>query len=348
MKTSSQHAAVRLALVGAGGHGRTLQDAIADTDAAEMRTVFDVDQAALDEAANRFGVDPASSYEDVLRRDDLEAIVIATPNALHRRHTEAAFETGFHVLLEKPIADSVSDGRAIVEAAEDAGRLLMVGHDMRRSRVARRTKRALQEGVLGKVVSMEIHFSTDTAMHLNENSWRLESDGRSLLPMVQLGIHGVDLVQYFFEPMETVYAEARSITTPPRVMDSVAATFRTRDGIHGTMISNYCSKATFEYRISGTLATLQSSGHTLRIQKQQGAAEHGEETTRIEDYSDHTHESYARELKAFAQAVRGHAEIETDGWAGLQAIAVVEALQRSVETETSQAVPNVCPEPTAA
>lgn len=340
MNASSQHSPVRLALVGVGGHGRTQQDAIADTDAVELRSVFDVNKTALNKAARRFGVDPASSYEDLLRREDLEAAVIATPNAHHRSQAEAALNAGLHVLLEKPIAASVSDGRAVVEAAEEADSLLMIGHDMRRSRSARRTKRVLEEGTLGKIVSMEIHFSTDTAMHLNEDSWRLQSEGSLPLPMTQLGIHGVDLVQYFFEPMSSIHAKTRSVTTPPEVVDSVAATFQTRSGIHGTLISNYCSEVTFEYRISGTNATLKSSGHTLRLQRKQDAGEH-EESLELEDYSAYSHESYVRQMEAFAEATQNHTEVETDGWVGLQALAAVEALHHSAETETSQPVPDV-------
>lgn len=344
MNTSPQHSPVRLALLGVGGHGRTQQDAIEETDAVELRSVFDVDEAALREAANRFGVSPASSYENLLRREDLEAIVIATPNALHRRQAEAALDAGLDVLLEKPIANSVFAGRAIIEAAEDADRLLMIGHDMRRSREARQTKRILQEGILGKIISMEIHFSTDTAMHLDEGSWRLQSEGSSLLPMTQLGIHGIDLVQYFFEPMSSVYAEARSVKMPPEVVDSVAATFRTQDGVHGTLISNYCSDITFEYRISGTRATIESNGHTLQLRRKQDANGNGG-TIETEDYSAHAHESYVRQMEAFAEATQNRSEIETDGWVGLQALAAVEAFQNSIDTEAPQSVPDVCSTP---
>lgn len=337
MNSSNQFSPVRLALVGIGGHGETLQDAIEATDAVALRAVYDVDETAVEQAAERFDCVAAASYEDLLRRDDLEAVVLATPNALHRQQCVAAFEAGLDVLVEKPIANTLPEGQVIVKAAEAAGRVLMVGHDMRRSRVARRTRQVLDEDRLGEIVSVEIHFSTDTAMYLGEDSWRLHPDQCPLLPMMQLGIHAVDLVQYFFRPIEEVYALTRSVVTPDDVVDSVAATFRTGEGVHGTMISNYCSRATFEYRLSGTAATLKSTGHTLSLTRRDKPNEQGER----EDFSAHSHESYRRQVEAFAEAVRTGTDPETDGWGGLQALAVVEALQRSAETKAPQTVPDV-------
>lgn len=332
---------MRLGLVGVGGHGRAIQDSVEETDIVDLRAVYDVDETAMQEAVERFGCDAAASYEAMLERDDLEAVVLATPNALHRPQAEAAFEAGLHVLVEKPIANTVADGRAMVEAREAADRLLMVGHDMRRSRAPRKTRRILEEGRLGEVVSMEIHFSMDTATRLPADSWRLQPDQCPLLPIMQLGIHGIDLVQYFFRPMAEVFTFTRSVTTPSEVVDSVAASFRTEDDIHGTLVSNYCSQPTFEYRITGTEATLRSSAHKLWFRTKEDTNVHGGGGTEMEDFSAYPYESYTRQMKAFGRAVREGTDPETDGWVGLQALAVVEALQQSAEAGTLQTVPDV-------
>jgi predicted dehydrogenase len=339
--TPTSSSPVRLALVGAGGHGHAIQDAIEDTEIVDLRAVYDVDETAMREAAERFEGDPAASYEALLRRDDLEAVVLATPNALHRSQAEAAFQAGLHVLVEKPIANTVADGRAMIEAAETADRLLMVGHDMRRSRGPRKTRRVLEKGGLGEVISMEIHFSMDTVQHLPPDSWRLQPDQCPLLPIMQLGIHGIDLVHYFFGPITEVFAFTRSAAAPPGVVDSVAATFRTENGLQGTLISNYCTQPTFEYRITGTEATLRSNAHKLWFQTGENTTKHGGGPAELEDFSAHSHESYARQMEAFGRAIREGTDPETDGWVALQALAVVEALRRSAETSARQTVPDV-------
>lgn len=332
---------MRVAQVGLGGHGGMIQYSIEATDAVEMAAVYDIDADEMQQAADRFGCDAAASYEALLTRDDIDAVVLVTPNHLHRPQVEAAFAAGCDVLVEKPIANTVADGKAMVDAGENAGRLLMVGHNMRRNRACRKTRRMLEEERLGEIVSVELHFSADSAARLSEDSWRLRPNQCPLLPVMQLGIHAIDLMHYFFGPIEEVFTFTRSITTPPEVVDSVAATFRAAGGVHGTLISNYCSQTTFSYRITGTEATLESNAHRLSLRTTDATDMHGGGPAEVDDYSDYWRESYARQMQAFRDAVRTRTLPETDGRVGLRALAVVEALQRAAETQTPQSVPAV-------
>lgn len=304
-----------------------------------MAAVYDVDAGAMQQAAARCGCATAASYEALLQRDDLEAVVLVTPNALHRPQAEAAFEAGLDVLVEKPIANTVAEGLAMLEAAERSGRLLMVGHNMRRSRVSRKTRRLIDEGRLGEVVSVELHFSVPGLKHLPEDAWRLQPEQCPLLPVMQLGIHAIDLVHYFFGLIEEVFAFPRSVKAPPGVIDSVTAAFQTVGGVPGTLVSNYCTQETFAYRIAGTEATLQSNAHRLWYRRTEDTDMHGRGDAEVDDYAVHWQESYVRQMDAFGRAVREGAHSETDGRAGLQALAVVEALQQSVETHAPQSVP---------
>lgn len=316
-----------------------IQHSIEQADAVEMVAVYDVDTDAMRRAADRFACDAANSYEAILERGDLEAVVLATPNHLHRPQAEAAFEAGCDVLVEKPIANTVADGQAMHDAAERAGRILMVGHNMRRNRAPRKTRRLLDEERLGDIVSVEAHFSTDSAAQLDSDAWRLRPDQCPLLPVMQLGIHAIDLIHYFFSPIDEVYTFTRSVTTPPEVVDSVSAVFRTQEGVQGTLISNYCTQSTFEYRIAGTAATLKSNAHQLWYRTVEATDMHGGGPAEVDDFSAYWRESYVRQMRAFGRAVRGGTHPETDARVGLQALAVVEALQRSAETNSPQQVP---------
>jgi myo-inositol 2-dehydrogenase/D-chiro-inositol 1-dehydrogenase len=329
---------VRLALVGAGGHGATHQAAIEATDAVRLAAVYDVDASAMQDAAARFGCDAAASYEAVLAREDLDAVVLATPNPLHRPQATAALEAGLDVLLEKPIAATLEDGRAIAEAAQRAGRVLMVGHNMRRSRAARQVRTLLDEGRLGTPVSMEIHFSTPSGRGLSGDTWRLGPEQEAALPILQLGIHGIDLVHYFFGAVDEVYASARSVGTPEPARDAIAATFRTAGGLHGTLVSNYCTQVTFAYRIAGTKASVESRAHTLWVRDVDDADVHGEGPATTHDFTDHRTESYHRQMAAFARAVRTRSAPETGAPEALQALAVTEAIGRSGRRGAPEAV----------
>jgi predicted dehydrogenase len=74
----------------------------------------------------------AASYEDILADAEVEAIINTTPNDVHLETTRAAALAGKHIFLDKPIANSVSDGRAISETCSDAGVVLALGYQRRR------------------------------------------------------------------------------------------------------------------------------------------------------------------------------------------------------------------------
>lgn len=301
----------------------------------EVVTVYDPNPSVAQTASERFGVSMASSYEALLQHNNLEAVVLVSPNPFHRAQAEAAFAVGLDVLVEKPIANTIQDGLVMIRAAEAAERLLMVGHNMRRGKAVRRIKELLDEHAIGTVVSIDVDFSSDTGLKLSPSAWRLQADACPLLPMMQLGIHCVDLVHYFFSRIERVVASARSIHTTPPVIDSLIGFFHLEDGTHGTLTSNYCTETRFVYRIAGTEGTLFGTPHSLQFTRRDG--------TIVEawDTHDQPFASYIDQMQVFGETVHQRHHPETDGWGGLQALAVVEAMQTSLTTGHTASVSDV-------
>ena len=326
---------LRIGIAGLGGHGRSIQDAVAAVPALCVGAVYDPDEGEARAAADRFGCPAAPSFDALLAHVD--AVVLVTPNALHRAQTQAAVAAGLDVFVEKPIANTVADGRAMVEAAEAAGRTLMVGHNMRFGAAMRWGREMIAAGRLGEVVSVEVHFSSDTGLRLSNASWRLRPDQCPLLPMMQLGIHGVDLIHYLVGPIQSVFARARAVTTTGGVVDSVVAAFDLTDGALGTMVSNYCTPVDFRVHIAGTEGALGGTPAVLSFTPRAD----GEPETH--DASADGYASYAAQMQAFADAVRGRTEPETHGWAGTQALAVVEAMADSIARAASVEVPLLRP-----
>jgi len=324
---SNPSTSVRVGLVGLGGHGRTIQAAAEAAPGLTVAAVFDPDEGEAALAAERFGCAAAPSYEGLIARGDLDAVALVTPNAAHRPQAEAAFRAGLDVFVEKPIANTVADGRAMVEAAEAAGRVLMVGHNMRFGRAARAARQLLENGGIGEVVSAEIHFSADNVQKGTHKGWRFEPGGSPLLPMMQLGIHAVDLVHYLLGPIARVSAHARTVLAPPGIVDTVTGLFATEDGLHGTVVSSYCTPDLFQVRLAGTagLLVLDWIPHRLTVLSRGSRTEAPE----IRDYSTHDGEDLVLEMRAFAAAVHRRMPPETDGRVGLRALAVVEAMATS-------------------
>ena len=332
-ETRNGNMPTRVALVGLGGHGRTIQDACSEASNITVAAVYDADEAEAEQAAARFGCLVAPSYDALIRAEDIEAVVLVTPNHLHRIQVESALDVGMNVFVEKPIANTVSDGLSMIELAESRGLVLMVGHNMRFSNAARKAKAYIDEGKLGEIVSTEIHFSSDSGRYLTDDAWRNQPELCPLLPVMQLAVHGFDLIHYLAGRIEEVYTLTRAFMSRPGVVDNVSACYRLEDGSLGTMVSNYCSPTLFEYRITGTEGNMRCTFDSFSFWSRDG------HVAEQEDYSDKTFESYTKQMIAFGESVLSASLPEVDGWAGLQALAVVEAMQQSALTGQPQKIP---------
>ncbi len=330
---------IRIALVGLGGHGQFIQNALAQVETLQVAAVYDPNDTEAQAAAARFDCPAAPSYEALLADDTLDAVALITPNFTHRTMAEAAFAAGLHVFVEKPIANTLEDGQAILEAAERAGKWLMVGQNMRFGKGPRLARQFIEAGKIGEVVSIELHFSANNTPHLPKTSWRLNPDLCPLMPVMQLAVHGFDLVHYMVEPIRAVQAMARAVTTPPEVVDSVNAIFQTESGILGTMISNYCTQVIFEFRVAGTKGSIWGTPHRFWMRASEDTNSQGEGPTEDYDYRDYDPETFALEFVDFAQAIQEDRPPEIDGAAGMRALAVVEAMLESTRTGQRVSIP---------
>ena len=319
---------VKIGLVGLGGHGRTIQQACENASNLEVVAVFDPDKSEAEAAARRFDCYQAVSYEELIRRDQLEAVVLVTPNHFHWRQVNAALDAGLHVFVEKPIATTLDEGMAMISKSEARGQVLMVGHNMRFWQSARKAKELLSKGRLGQIISVEIHFSSPRGMSLPLDSWRRQPELCPLVPVTQLAIHAFDLVHYLLGYIEEVTTYTRSALTRDEIIDSATSIFKLEDGTLGTMVSNYCSPELFELRISGTGGMMRVRPDSFWYRELTSVTQEAGEEIELEDPSN-GFESYDLLMESFGRCVLEQTLPETDGWVGLQALAVVEAMQRS-------------------
>ncbi|WP_417509362.1 Gfo/Idh/MocA family oxidoreductase [Microbacterium sp.] len=123
----------RIAVVGANGaFGMKHLDGLANIEDAEVTVVAATSQEKADAVASKYGVANAVvGLEAVLERDDVDAVILATPTGLHSGQTQAVLAAGKHVQVEIPLADSLADAEAALAAAEASDRVAMVGHTRR-------------------------------------------------------------------------------------------------------------------------------------------------------------------------------------------------------------------------
>ena len=143
---------VGMAVVGAGYWGPNLVRNALQCPATRLVGVCDVDIARADRLASSFsGVNATDDLAQLLEDPAVEAIAVVTPAATHLEVAMAAIEAGKHVLVEKPLASSYAEGRALVNAAEERGVVLMCDHTYCYTPAVQRIGELLHSGVLGQL-----------------------------------------------------------------------------------------------------------------------------------------------------------------------------------------------------
>lgn len=167
-------------------------------------------------------------WQDLLERDDLDAVSVATPTHLHAPISIAALEGGRHVLCEKPLARSGEEAQAIVDAAVKANRVLKVCFNHRERGDVAILKRHLDAGQLGRVYYAKAHWMRRNGIP-GMGSWFTNREMAGGGPLIDLGVHMLDMALY--------------LLGEPRVLSASASTF-SELGPRGLGGSEYSSKQT--------------------------------------------------------------------------------------------------------
>ena len=150
--------AVGIAVAGFGYWGPNVARNVATCAGAELRLVFDASDDACAKAESYHpGVRTTTDWDAVLGDDSIDAVAITLPVPLHHRFALDALKAGKHVLVEKPLATSVDECEQLRVAAEQAGRVLMVGHTFEFNPAVQRVEELITSGEVGETyyVAME-------------------------------------------------------------------------------------------------------------------------------------------------------------------------------------------------
>ncbi len=174
---------------------------------AELVAICDLNEARAREVADRYGVAHVyTDYRDLLARDDIAAVSIATPDFAHREIAIAAAQAGKHILVEKPIATTNADASAIVQAVEKAGVKLMVDFHNRVNPAFVSARQAVQAGELGELQYIYARLSNTTFVPTQMLPWAAQSSA-----LWFLASHMLDMACWLLGEMPArVYAVSRS------------------------------------------------------------------------------------------------------------------------------------------
>lgn len=310
---------VRVAALGMGWWSDVLADAAARSGALEIVSCFTRSEDKRNAFAAKYGCKAAASYDDILADDSIEAVINTTPNHAHLETTRAAAEAGKHVFLDKPIANTIADGRAITQSCEDAGVILSVGYQRRREAQFQWIKGEIEAGRFGKLVQAEANISRDREGKIDLSSWRYQASGMPGGVMLQIGVHYTDVLEMLMGRVKRVSGMAAQLVLPGDNPDIANLMMQHEGGAISILSASYASAS--EYYLMNIYGKEASAYYDLF-----GGLRHlkrGDDSSQPIAYE--KNDAIAEEMAEFANCVRGKATPEVGGERATESLAVIRA-----------------------
>ncbi|MFW6161223.1 MAG: Gfo/Idh/MocA family protein, partial [Planctomycetota bacterium] len=309
-----------------------------------LAAVMDIDEEAAREVAEAFGGAAwTTDVADLLARDDVDAVYIATPAYVHAQQARAAVRAGKHALVEKPVALSVTEARQIASAAEEAGVTVGVGFMMRHHGAHRKIKQLVDEGAIGTPVLGRAQLSCWYPPI--EGAWRQDPARGGGGAFIDLGNHCFDLLEMFLGKTVAVHAFTGHLVHDYASEDTALVTFRFDSGALGVVDSLFnvpdeSSKNVLELygsagsiRCEGTIG--QAPGGTVRLVAVEGGgydAQQQRQASTEQEVAFEEINTYRAEIEDFTDAIDAGRPPACPLADGLWNMQVVEAAYRSAQT----------------
>jgi len=225
---------IRVGVIGLGHNGLAWCDAYVKNPDCELAAVCDVDRNRLEKAVARYKVAGFADY--ALLEQPFDLVSIHTPDHLHAEPFIRALEAGYHVIVEKPMANDLEDLERMVAAAEASDRKVLVGQVLRWNPLFRFIKRLVQGGVLGEVMYAEGDYYHDLRMQLHMEEWKVTTEK----PIVGGGCHPFDLLRWYIGHAVEVFAYSNHLAYPEMHEDTtLQAVFLFEGGAIGKVGAMY-------------------------------------------------------------------------------------------------------------
>ncbi|WP_309711299.1 Gfo/Idh/MocA family oxidoreductase [Armatimonas sp.] len=225
----------------AHGHIHAYCNKIKSFDDAVLVACWDDNEARGREAAERYGMEFESSYEALVSRADIDAVIITSETNKHADLTVAAAEAGKHILCQKPMATTLEDCDRMIEAVESSGVHFQMAFQMRCDPLNQQIKKWIDEGAVGRVGSLRrrhcINFLFNPTIATGPTAWHID-------PVANVGmffddaVHAADFLYWLLGKPVSVMAEIDNILTTVAPDDTGIALYRWESGAMGVLFNS--------------------------------------------------------------------------------------------------------------
>jgi UDP-N-acetyl-2-amino-2-deoxyglucuronate dehydrogenase len=342
---------VRFGIIGGGMAGPLHAGALRDIPDAETIAFCDVNEDVAKKFSAEYGIPNwYTDYREMLKRDDIDAVCIATPPFLHEQMVIDCAKAGKHVMCEKPISITCNSADRMIKACDEAGVKFGVIFMYRFMDQAKMIKKALDEGRLGKLLSVDCSgkcFRSDE--YYASGAWRGTWKGEGGGSLISQTVHFIDLMLYFCGDVERLFGNYMTTLHPDIEVDDVAnAVFKFKNGALGSLVSSSAVRPGYprHIEIHGEKGTIKIVEEEIVEWKVDGMNEDDFLTKTKTDSGDTTHgagyvatEYHRRQLTDFIEAIREDRKPMVDGVEGRRTLEFIRAIYQSGDTGKEVAFP---------
>ncbi len=222
---------IRFGMIGAGGISGPHLGAIAANPDAELVCIADRNEELAKQRASKVGAArTCSSYDDLVRMDDVDAVIVGIPTRFHADASVKAARAGKHVLCEKPMARTPDECRAMIDAHEEAGTVLALAFVRRFDQNWGQIREMVHQGKAGRpCMWRRIQASATPAEPGTSREWYSDStlsDG----PLVESGAHDIDFLRYTFGDVASVTGYVNHLSDYGDVLDNTVVLLQFESG----------------------------------------------------------------------------------------------------------------------
>lgn len=296
---------------------------------------YDLNTGRAEEVAKVYGGRVYSSYQELIEDNEIDAVSVCTANHYHAEITIAALNAGKHVLCEKPMATSLKECEDMVNAADKAGKILMIGHNQRLAPAHRRARKLVEEGIIGDIITFKTtfgHSGPETwSITPGPNTWFFDKNIAVMGAMADLGIHKTDLIQYL-TGQKIVETTAVMATLNKRnalgeligVDDNSICIYKMENGIIGTMTASWTyygpeDNSTILYGTKGIMRIYDDPVYSIKVILHTGEKINYE----LEGIQTNENQTKSGVIDLFIESILENRETELSGKTALTAMRAV-------------------------
>jgi UDP-N-acetyl-2-amino-2-deoxyglucuronate dehydrogenase len=330
---------IKFALVGCGRISSKHFEAIQQHDEnAELVAICDINNEVLKQATTQYNIEGYSSLEQMLLKSDADVVSICTPSGLHPEQVISVAKAGRHVITEKPMATNMSDGKRMVQIADEQGVHLFVVKQNRLNPTLQLLKSAIDKKRFGRIYMVNVNvFWTRPQEYYDQATWRgtWEFDGGAFMNQAS---HYIDLLDWLIGPIESLYAYTATLERNIEVEDTGVASIKWRSGALGSLnvtMLTYPRNYEGSITILGEMGTVEIGGVAVNKILNWEFKNEEEIDKNIKSANYETGSVYGVGHPLYydnvIKVIRGVAKPETDGREGLRSLETIIAMYLSAK-----------------